>query len=302
MKKLILLMVMLCTLTAGVHAEDADSLYAKDLLKLGTVAPDFDLQTADGKHITLSSLRGNYVVLDFWASWCPDCRKDIPAMKALFEQYKERNIAFVGISFDTNKETWVNCYWGKYQMTWTQVSELKKWKGETQIDKAYKVNWIPTMYLIDPEGRVVLGTVEVEKLGWALAALPEQKAGDETVQPEFVGGQDMLDKYISKTMEYPLLARKYRAEGKITLVFNVEIDGAVNGARILEVRDFSCSSKRFLKLDTDKQADKEAKCLNALKNEAMRIVNGMPKWTPGNINDKPIKTQQKVTITFSLKK
>lgn len=302
MKKLYLLLVMLLTLTTGIHAEDADSLYAKDLLKMGTAAPDFDLQTADGKHITLSSLRGNYVVLDFWASWCPDCRKDIPAMKALFEKYKDRNIAFVGISFDTNKESWVKCYWEKYQMTWTQVSELKKWKNDTKIDKGYKVNWIPTMYLIDPEGRVVLGTVEVEKLGWALEALPEQKSAEEVVLAEFAGGQDALDKYLDKTMEYPMLARKYRAEGNITVLFNVEMDGAVNGARIVDVRDFACNSKRFQKLDEEKQAEKAAKCLQALKVEAMRLVNGMPKWIPGNNNGKPMKTQQKVVVPFSLKK
>lgn len=301
MKKLFLLLTALLALTA-VHAQDADSLYAKDLLKPGTEAPDFDLQTADGKHITLSSLRGNYVVLDFWASWCPDCRKDIPAVKALFEQHKGRNITFVGISFDTNKESWVKCYWDKYQMTWTQVSELKKWKKETTVDRAYHVNWIPTMYLIDPQGRVVLGTVEVDKLGKALDEIPRQlNNGDSTVLAEYPGGQEALDTYINRMMEYPLVAIKNKAEATVTCVINVEMDGAVRGARVIDVQNFRCSGKRYAKLSAEKRAEKDARCLDALKNEAVRVVSGLPKWKPGSLNGRPMQTQQTVKVVFRRK-
>ena len=75
---------MLATATA---AQDADSLYAKGLLQPGTEAPDFTLPSPDGSRHSLSSLRGSYVVLDFWASWCPDCRKDIPEMKRLHAEW-----------------------------------------------------------------------------------------------------------------------------------------------------------------------------------------------------------------------
>lgn len=301
MKRFFFFLVMLFTLTTGIYAEDADSLYAKDLLKRGTQAPDFDLRTADGKHIRLSDFRGNYVVLDFWASWCPDCRKDIPAMKALFEQYKNRNITFIGISFDTNKESWVKCYWDKYQMNWTQVSELKKWKTETQIDKAYKVNWIPTMYLIDPEGRVILGTVEVEKLGWMLSEIPLEKPSETITPATFEGGQEAIDAFLNRAMEYPIIAYKNRAEAKITVTFNVEMDGAVNGARVIEVKNFKCTGKHINKQDAEKRAEKEAKCLESLKQEAMRIVNLMPNWKPGSIDGRPIQTQQTVEVTFKRK-
>lgn len=300
MKKILSLLVMLLTLTA-IHAEDSDSLYAKDLLKPGTVAPDFDLQTADGKHITLQSLRGNYVVLDFWASWCPDCRKDIPAMKALFEKHKGKNITFVGISFDTNKESWVKCYWDKYQMNWTQVSELKKWKSETKVDKAYKVNWIPTMYLLDPDGKVLLGTVSVEKLGWYLDALPEQKACADIVPAQFEGGQEAIAAYVAKAIERPVNVIKSKASAKLTVVCNVEMDGSVNGARVIGVHDFKCASKRYQKMDAEKRAEKEAKVLEALKKEAMRVVNDMPNWKPATTNGRPLQSQQKVTVVFPAK-
>lgn len=301
MKKLLFILMSLFALTSSVSAEDADSLYAKDLLKPGAEAPDFDLQTADGKHIKLSSLRGNYVVLDFWASWCPDCRKDIPAMKALFEQYKGRNITFVGISFDTDKDAWIKCYWEKYQMYWTQVSELKKWKKETTIDRSYRVNWIPTMYLIDSEGRVVLGTVEVEKLAKALADVPQEKPAETLVPATYPDGEAALKKYLERAMEYPITAIKNKAEATITVTFNVEMDGAVNGARCTAVKDFQCKSKRLDKLSAEERTAKEAKCLTALKNEAMRIVNNMDKWTPGTVNGKPQQTQQSVEVTFTRK-
>ena len=134
-----------------------DAKYATNMLKPGTRAPEFNLKTYDAKDIKLSQYRGSYVVLDFWASWCPDCRRDIPAMKALYEQFRDYGVQFIGISFDTDREVWAQTYWGKYQMHWTQVSELKKFRKNTVIDKLYKIDWIPSMYLIDPEGKIVMG-------------------------------------------------------------------------------------------------------------------------------------------------
>ena len=90
MKKLILTTTLALAIALGATAQtetnttqDLDARYATNMLKPGTKAPDFTLKTHDGKDIKLNSYAGKYVVLDFWASWCPDCRKDIPAMKAL---------------------------------------------------------------------------------------------------------------------------------------------------------------------------------------------------------------------------
>ncbi len=143
-------------------AEDDDSKYATELLKAGTAAPDFTLKTPDGKAVSLADYRGHYVVLDFWASWCPDCIKDLPNMKRMYDSYGERGIVFIGVSFDDKKENWTNAL-EKHGIRYTQVSELKKWK-ETDISKRYNIKWIPSMYLIDPEGKVVLATVMSEKI------------------------------------------------------------------------------------------------------------------------------------------
>ena len=80
------------------QTKDLDAKYATNMLKPGTRAPEFKLKTYDAKDIMLSQYRGSYVVLDFWASWCPDCRRDIPAMKALYEQFRDYGVQFIGIS------------------------------------------------------------------------------------------------------------------------------------------------------------------------------------------------------------
>lgn len=158
-------------LTTHLSAQDADEKYATELLKQGVVAPDFTLKTADGKTFSMSSLRGKYIVLDFWATWCPDCRKDVPEMKRLHQAYASDKVAFVGVSFDTDATAW-RTFVTQNKMDWTHVSELKKMK-ETAIAKAYGVKWIPSVYIIDPDGKVLLGTVMIEKVGKTLESIHE---------------------------------------------------------------------------------------------------------------------------------
>ncbi len=162
--------VLAVALTVDAVAQDADERYAKDLLQPGTEAPDFTLAAPDGTLHSLSSLRGSYVVLDFWASWCPDCRKDVPVLKELYAKYG-RTVKFVSVSFDDDKDKWTR-YVNANGMDWLNVSELKKWK-ETDISKRYNIKWIPSMYIVDRQGRIVLSTVMVEKLAAKLKELHE---------------------------------------------------------------------------------------------------------------------------------
>jgi len=131
-------------------------------VKSGTVAPDFKMKTIDGETFKLSKLKGKTVVLDFWASWCPDCRKDAPEVVRMHREYSARGIEFVGVSMDTDVEAWRKAC-QQYGITYTQVSELKKFK-ETDIARLYGVKWIPSMVVIDPEGRVALSTVLTYKV------------------------------------------------------------------------------------------------------------------------------------------
>lgn len=147
----VLLLMSFCT------SSDKEEDYKANLLKVGTQAPSFALATPQGDTIRLADLQGKYVVLDFWASWCPDCQKDAPNMVKAYNMFKDKGITFVGISFDTDKEVWTKAI-SKYDIKYQQVSELKKWK-ETTVSKAYNIQWIPTMYLLDKQGKVLFGTV-----------------------------------------------------------------------------------------------------------------------------------------------
>lgn len=167
MKKTLLVALSLLMTTTIAKAQfgpepDFDSKYATELVKPGTQAPDFKMKTIDGKTFQLSKLKGKTVVLDFWASWCPDCRKDAPEVVRMYKEYAPQGVEFVGISMDTDVAAWKKAC-EQFGIDYTQVSELKKFK-ETDISKAYGVQWIPSMVVIDKEGKVALSTVLTYKV------------------------------------------------------------------------------------------------------------------------------------------
>jgi len=160
MKQLIMGVLMLLGLTTNAMAEDLDSLYAQSLLKVGTQAPNFELPTPEGKKVQLSDFKGKYVLIDFWASWCPDCRRISPNVEAIAKEYQGKDLAVLAVSFDIDKEAWV-----KYinrngaPVNEVHVSELKKMK-ESAVAKAFGVQWIPSLYLLDKDGKVLLAKLK----------------------------------------------------------------------------------------------------------------------------------------------
>ena len=105
---------------------DFDETYAQELLKPGTPAPDFQLAQPNGKMLKFSDFaKGKYVVIDFWASWCPDCRKDLPEIIRLYQKYHKYGVEFLGVSFDIDKEKWTS-YLEKTGVPYPQVIELKR--------------------------------------------------------------------------------------------------------------------------------------------------------------------------------
>ena len=169
MKKILLVLAALATLVSCKNAvKDADSEYAVDMIKKGEAIPAFALKDrADVLH-SPEEFAGKYVVYDFWATWCPDCRADVPAMKELYAKYGDK-VTFVGISFDTDSEK-LDAYVAENGISWLQLSDFVA-KKESKVGEDFRVKWIPSMYLVGPDGKVLLGTVMVDKLRLALEAL-----------------------------------------------------------------------------------------------------------------------------------
>lgn len=168
MKRIFTIVSLLVCCIAFVAAQDDDSKYATELLKPSTEAPDFTF-VENGNPTRLKDLRGSYVVIDFWATWCPDCRKDIPDMKSLYDKYSPRGVRFVGVSFDKQRDA-LDKYIEENKVAWPQYFEGKPWK-ETVISQQYHIKWIPSVYVIDKDGKVILSTVMIDKVEKKLTEL-----------------------------------------------------------------------------------------------------------------------------------
>ncbi|TXC78484.1 TlpA family protein disulfide reductase [Luteibaculum oceani] len=138
------------------------------LLAEGNVAPEISLPNPDGKVINLSDLRGKYVLIDFWASWCKPCRRENPNVVNAYKKYKSKGFEILSVSLDKNKSAWVNAIKSD-NMTWKHVSDLKFWNSEAA--QKYGVNSIPFTLLIDPEGKIVAKNLRGEALHNTLAKL-----------------------------------------------------------------------------------------------------------------------------------
>lgn len=281
-------------------AENLDSLYAQDLLKPGTEVPDFTLKNYKGEDRTLSKARGGYVVLDFWASWCPDCRKDIPILTALYQAYKSQGVRFIGVSFDTDGGIWQQCV-RENKMFWTQLCDYKK-PRDSQVAKDFGVKWIPSMYLIDPEGKVVLATVDIQKLAEKLSTL--RKSGDLKLKmdkyPTYPGGSEALRKYLFHSVRYPKKAQRLGAEGRVVVSFVVNTDGSLTNIEAAEITLKDIGGKEYLKLNEAEREIAKNQVKDLFRWEAIRVAKGMKKWEPGEKNGKKVKVRYNVPITFSL--
>ncbi len=177
--------------------KDMDSKYATELIQPGTVASDFKMLTSEGKKFQFSKwAKGKTVVLDFWASWCPDCRKDAPEVVRMYQEFKQKGIEFLGISMDTDVEAWKKAI-EKFGIAYPQVSELKKFK-DTDISKAYGVKWIPSMVVVGPDGKVVLSTVLTYKVDKYLKELTSTKQRGAEERVSIDGDHGRLQAIIQK--------------------------------------------------------------------------------------------------------
>ncbi len=141
---------------------------AKEFGAIGSQAPDFTQNDPEGKPVALSSLRGKYVLIDFWASWCGPCRRENPNVVAAFNEFKSKNFTILGVSLDQDKEKWLQAIKAD-NLNWTQVSDLAYWNNAAA--KQYQVTGIPQNFLLDPSGKIVGKNLRGEELHQKLSEI-----------------------------------------------------------------------------------------------------------------------------------
>ena len=135
---------------------------------VGGTAPDITMADTSGKSFSLSMLRGKYVLVDFWASWCGPCRGENPNVVKAYNTYKDKNFTVLGVSLDKDKDSWIKAI-NDDHLTWYHISDLKQWSSAAV--GLYGFDGIPYNVLVDPQGKIIGDNLRGEALEMKLAEL-----------------------------------------------------------------------------------------------------------------------------------
>ena len=150
-------------LNASVYVKQLkDHIAILEKVAIGMAFTDFQLPTPEGKELSLSDIAGkNYLLIDFWASWCGPCRRENPNVVALYNDFKENGFEILGVSFDTNRENWLKAIEDD-KLSWHHVSDLNGWGNAA--GKLYGINSIPHTVLLDPNGVIIEKNLTTDEL------------------------------------------------------------------------------------------------------------------------------------------
>ncbi len=165
-----LLLISLTALLGSCVSGDSEDYYGTGLLSVGSDAPDFMIYTDDNPEgFSLSSLRGSRVMIEFWASWCPDCQAVTDDMLSMYADFASDDVIFLGYALDTDRDDW-SAYVEENNLDWLQTCDFISW-SENTVATAYGIRWIPTFYLIATDGTVEFATVEADEMREKLSGL-----------------------------------------------------------------------------------------------------------------------------------
>lgn len=123
-------------------------------LKVGDKAPDFNVADINGDTLSLSDFEGQYILLDFWASWCVPCRKENPNVLEAYNEFSDKGFKVVGVSLDKNNRKWKSAIETDGLQDFVHLSELVSW-SKSKISADYNVQYIPYNFLINPKGKII---------------------------------------------------------------------------------------------------------------------------------------------------
>jgi peroxiredoxin len=150
MKKITILLFILSAVWLGSCKKDDST--TEVAVKIGALAPEFNLSDANGTFYKLSDYKGKYVVVDFWAAWCSVCRTENPKMQALYTRYQNKNIQFIGACLDANVDKWKQVVEAD-GLTYLQLHDSEAFDSE--VAKTYGIQMVPFMMLLDESGKIL---------------------------------------------------------------------------------------------------------------------------------------------------